>query len=198
MLQNYYEHFFLNALIHKSVQKPEAVCHQQGMKWSLIFLISISPGASCTASLDLKLSRCAYGRWPSWKIWAQRVQREPSSGWSPVGDDCLRKQSPLRYLPEVIQQSCLNPSAGISKDDQQLRVGSEIMGRRWRVSSEDEGTFYVIFFVIIYYHFLLSITVLTVLWASSVSNHVCLVDPKQSALTLQQLPITNVLFMHRN
>lgn len=176
--------------------------HQQGMKRSLIFLISISPGASCRASLDLKLSRCAYGRWPSRKIWAQWVQREPSSGWSPVGDDCLWKQSPLQYLPEVIRQSCLNPSAGISKDDQKLRVGSEIMGRRWRVRSEDEGTFsshllVIFFFVIIYYYFLLSCRVLTVLWASSVSNHVCSVDPKQSALTLQQLLITNVLFMHR-
>lgn len=63
----------------------------------------------------------------------------------PSEDRCRWKQSPLRYLPGAIRQSCLNRSSGISKDDQELRVCSETAAGKSRVRFEDEGPYLFVF-----------------------------------------------------
>lgn len=102
----------------------------------IIFLISISPGASRGASLDVKLSGCAYGRWPSRKIWAQWVQREPSSGWSPFGDDCLWKHSPLQEFAwgdstELPQSLSRHQQVWPAAESWFWNNGKEVKGKIW-------------------------------------------------------------------
>lgn len=80
---------------------------------------------------------------------------KPSSGRSPVGGRCGWKQSPLRYLPEAIRQSCLNGWSDSSRDEQELRVGSPTAGGKSRVRFEDEGTFFVTS-LLFYYLFVFS------------------------------------------